>query len=65
MQAPAENIDAWYEDVRTRIDALESWFLDLGSIELLVQEASNALQKVIHRAWSQLRPVRSIAGLEC
>jgi uncharacterized protein (TIGR02677 family) len=59
LQTLTENIDAWYEDVRRQIEALERWFLDSGNVDLFVQVAGNAVQKVVHRAYalaSSMRP---------
>jgi len=59
MPSLTENIDVWYEDVRRQIEALERWFLDSGNVDLFVQAAGNAVQKVVHRAYalaSSMRP---------
>lgn len=49
-QVLAEAIDTWYEDVRVQIEALEQWFLDQSNVEMFVQAAGNAVQRVVHRA---------------
>lgn len=49
-QVLAEQVDAWHEDVRMQIEALAQWFLDKSNVDMFVQAASNALQKVVHRA---------------
>lgn len=49
-QALAENKETWYEDTRWQIEALKHWFLDVSNVELFLQAAHNAVQKVVHRA---------------
>jgi uncharacterized protein (TIGR02677 family) len=49
-QVLTEQIETWHEDVRLQIEALAQWFLDKSNVQMFVQAASNALQKVVHRA---------------
>jgi uncharacterized protein (TIGR02677 family) len=65
-QALAESLDEWHEDVKRQIEALEHWFLDTSNVDLFVQAAGNAVQKVVHRAYalaSSMRPQTDYVGM--
>jgi uncharacterized protein (TIGR02677 family) len=53
LQPLAESVEArqaWLEDVRHQVEALEQWFINDNNAELFRRAAHDAIEKVVHRA---------------